>query len=199
MSNPRTLARRCATQALYQWQLSGSNLSEIEVQFLEELALARDLYRRFRAGRDLAERERESLEELLEKYCRSRAEEDAAPPEPASLDGLMARSCAPEIHEDYFKELLHAVPSQLDAIDAAIGEFSDRPVSELDPVERAILRIGTYELVFKPEVPYRVAVNEGINLAKQFGATQSHKFVNGLLDRIARKHRAAEIGHRLAR
>jgi N utilization substance protein B len=59
-------------------------------------------------------------------------------------------------------------------------------------VERAILRISTYEILDRLDVPYRVAVNEGINLAKEFGAMQSHKFVNGILDRVARKHRAVE-------
>jgi N utilization substance protein B len=65
-------------------------------------------------------------------------------------------------------------------------------------VERAILRISVYELMDRLEIPYRVVVNEGINLAKEFGATQSHKFVNGLLDKIARKYRAAESAARVA-
>jgi N utilization substance protein B len=198
MSNSRTLARRCATQALYQWQMSGSHLADIEAQFLESLALTRDLFRRFRAKQALSEAERDRLEELLEKYCRSRPDDEEAP-EPASLEDWAAQCRPPDIHEDYFKELLHEVPARLDAIDAALGEFSDRGVSELDPVERAILRIGGYELLFKPELPYRVAVNEAINLAKQFGASQSHRFVNGLLDKLARKHRAAEFGRRIDR
>ena len=62
-----------------------------------------------------------------------------------------------------------------------------------------MLRLSTYELMRHPEIPYRVVVNEGINLAKEFGATQSHKFVNGLLDKIARKHRATEASARPAR
>jgi N utilization substance protein B len=88
------------------------------------------------------------------------------------------------------------VPKQLDRIDGALAEFTDRPVAQLDPVERAILRIGTYELLFRPDVPYRVVVNEGINLAKDFGATQSHRYINGILDRVARRHRATEISDR---
>jgi N utilization substance protein B len=198
MSNPRTLARRCATQALYQWQLSGTNLSEIEAQFLEELAMARDLFRRFRAGQLTAMPEQEALEYLLEKYCRARSD-DGSSPEPASLEELAAQSCPPEIHEGYFKELLHVVPARLDEIDAAIAEFSERSMAELDPVERAVLRIGGYELLFKPDVPYRVAVNEAINLAKQFGASESHKYVNGLLDKLARKHRPHEASRRAGR
>ncbi len=199
MSNPRTMARRCATQALYQWQLSGTNLMEIEAQFLEELAMARDLFRRFRAGQLTAMAEQETLEELLEKYCRARPEEDDPLPESASLEELAARCCPPDIHEGYFKELLHSVPRRVDEIDAAIGEFSERAMAELDPVERAVLRIGGYELLFKPDVPYRVAVNEAINLAKQFGASESHKYVNGLLDKLARKHRPHEASRRAGR
>jgi N utilization substance protein B len=196
MSNPRTLARRCAAQALYQWQISGANLGEIEKQFLEELAAARILFRQFRAGGTLTSAEADLLEELLEKYCRQRNEEEESA-EPPALAELVGQCCPPDIHEGFFKELLHQVPARLDEIDAAIAEFADRPVPEIDPVERAILRISGYELLFKPDVPYRVAVNEGINLTKQFGAAHSHKYVNGILDKVARKHRAPEIGRRL--
>jgi N utilization substance protein B len=192
------MARRCAVQALYQWQLSGTNLSEIERQFLDELGTARTLLRQFRAGRALTDAEQSLLEELLENYCRLKNAEEA-PSESPTLHDLAEQCCPPEIHEGYFKELLHNVPGRLDAIDAAIGEFSDRPVAEIDPVERAILRISGYELLFKPDVPYRVVVNEGINLAKDFGATQSHKYINGILDKVARKHRAAETASRSKR
>lgn len=141
MNNPKTMARRSAVQAIYQWQLTGYNLSEIERQFVEEHGLGK---------------------------------------------GELA----------YFQSLLHQVPKKLDLIDAALGEFTSRPVGQIDPVERAILRISVYELMERLEIPYRVVVNEGINLAKEFGATQSHKFVNGLLDKIARKYRAAESAAR---
>jgi N utilization substance protein B len=197
MSNPRTLARRCAVQAIYQWQLSGSNLADIERQFLADLSEARILFHRYRGGQRLSEAEQDMLQELLERYCRTKPQEAADDQdESQDLPALVAECCPPEIHGDYFKELLHAVPRELDRIDAAIGEFSDRPVPEIDPVERAILRLGAYELLFRPDLPYRVAVNEAINLAKCFGATQSHKFVNGILDRVARRHRAAETGPR---
>jgi transcription antitermination protein NusB len=73
--------------------------------------------------------------------------------------------------------------------------FLDRPVNELDPVERAVLHIGTYELLYRPEVPWRVVVNESVELAKMFGAEQSHKFINGVLDKIARKVRVTEISN----
>ncbi len=144
MSSPKSMARRSAVQALYQWQLTGYELSEIERQFVEEHGLGKG--------------------ELL-----------------------------------YFQELLHNVPKALDVVDAALAEFTSRPVEQIDPVERAILRISTYELLQHPDIPYRVVVNEGINLAKEFGATQSHKFVNGLLDKIARKYRAVESAARANR
>ncbi|MGX2040142.1 transcription antitermination factor NusB [Methylocaldum sp. MU1018] len=192
MSNPRTLARRCAVQAIYQWQLSDANLSAIETQFLDELKTAKVLLRRYRNRYDLTDHEQGLLEELLEKYCRQRETEDQQSGRPP-LDVLIDHCCAPEVNTRYFKELLHAVPEHLHAIDSALSEFADRPVAEIDPVERAILRISGYELLFRLEVPYRVVLNEGIDLAKHFGAAESHKYINGILDRIARKHRTAEI------
>ena len=93
----------------------------------------------------------------------------------------------------YFNELLHEIPRKLDIIDPAIREFTDRSVNDIDQVERAVLRIGAYELLYRPELPYRVILNECINLAKTFGATHGHKFVNSILDRIAHKNRAVEI------
>lgn len=92
----------------------------------------------------------------------------------------------------YFSHLLHAVPAALDEVDAAISEFTSRPIEQIDPVERAILRLSTFELLHQPELPYRVIVNEGVNLAKEFGASESFKFVNGLLDRLAKKLRLHE-------
>ncbi len=138
MSQARTNARRSAVQALYQWQMAGQNLSEIERQFLEE--------------------------ERLKNAQKS-----------------------------YFTELFHGVPKNLAAIDQALSEFVDRPVDKIDPVERAILRIGVYELMFRLDMPYRVVLNEGINLAKDFGADGSHRYVNGILDKVAQKQRPLEI------
>ncbi|MBP1149146.1 MULTISPECIES: transcription antitermination factor NusB [unclassified Methylocaldum] len=192
MSNARTMARRCAVQAVYQWQLSDADLSAIEAQFLGELKEAKVLFRRYKSGYDLTDHEQNLLEESLEKYCRQRETEDQQPERPP-LDELIEHCCAPEINARYFKELLHGVPGHLHTIDSALGEFADRPVAEIDPVERAILRISAYELLFRLEIPYRVVLNEGIDLAKHFGATESHKYINGILDRLARKHRTAEI------
>lgn len=190
MSNPRSLARRCGVQAIYQWQLSGSNLLDIENQFIEELGAAQVLYRRYKAGQFLSSDEQSSLEELLERYCRMQPQGEHE--ENPELKDLVEVCCPPDIQLDYFKALLHGIPEKIDQLDATLAEFTDRPVAEIDPVERAILRLGTYELMFRPELPYRVAVNEAINLGKCFGSSQSHKYINGILDRVARKHRAPE-------
>lgn len=138
MSQARTNARKAAVQALYQWQMTGQNLSAIEMQFLEE--------------------------ERLKNAQKS-----------------------------YFNELFHGIPKSLDVIDQALMPFVDRPVEAIDPVERAILRIGVYELINRLDMPYRVVLNESINLAKCFGADGSHRYVNGILDKVAQQKRAVEI------
>ncbi len=93
---------------------------------------------------------------------------------------------------DYFQQLLRNIPVHLDELDAALAPSLDRPVSQLDPIEKAILRIGAFELVHRPEVPWRVVINEAVELAKSFGAEQSHKYVNGILDKMAHEIRATE-------
>jgi N utilization substance protein B len=93
---------------------------------------------------------------------------------------------------ELFQQLLHGVPAQLKALDACLQSALDRPIERVDPVERAILRAGTYELLYSPGVPYRVVINEAVDLAKLLGAEQGHRFVNGVLDRVARSARAAE-------
>ncbi len=134
---------KAAVQALYQWQMAGQNLAEIERQFVEEERLK-------------------------------------------------------DAQKSYFVELFYGVPKNLDAIDQALSEFVDRPVDTIDPVERAILRIGVYELLHRLDMPYRVVLNEGINLAKYFGADGSHKYINGILDKVAQQKRAVEIKARMA-
>jgi N utilization substance protein B len=99
----------------------------------------------------------------------------------------------------YFTELFHGVPKDLTQIDEALTEFVDRPVDKIDPVERAILRIGAYELMYRLETPYKVIINEGVNLAKDFGAEGSHKYINGILDKVSQKHRAVEIAAKKAK
>lgn len=136
----RSRARRRALQALYQWQMAGQDLADIDRQFAEEMDMK-------------------------------------------------------EVDLELFRELLYGVPKQCDALDARVQPYLDRPLNQLDPVERAILRLGAYELAERLDVPVRVVINEHVELAKLFGAEQSHKYVNGVLDKVARALplRSAEI------
>jgi len=97
-----------------------------------------------------------------------------------------------EVDADDFAALLRGVVDDAEALDRSLGEMIDRPVAQLDPIEHAVLLIGVFELGHRPETPFRVVINEGVELAKKFGATDGHKFVNAVLDRAARKLRAAE-------
>ena len=133
----RSLSRRLALQALYQWQLTGQTFSELRNQFATD-----------------------------EGYA--------------------------EVDPEYFQQLLQGVIESAGALDAALAECLDRPVERLDPVEHAVLLIGLQELREHPEVPYRVVLNEGVELAKKFGATEGHKFINAVLDRAARTLRGPE-------
>ena len=94
--------------------------------------------------------------------------------------------------EEYFLELLYRIPSQVDDLDGLfkphVKEFGDH----LDPVERNILRIATYEFRHHLEIPYKVVINEAVNLARSYGAEDSHKFINGVLDPLARELREIE-------
>ncbi|HUP90739.1 MAG TPA: transcription antitermination factor NusB [Solimonas sp.] len=94
----------------------------------------------------------------------------------------------------YFQELLQGVVEEAPQLTLLVVPHLDRPIVQLDPVEHAILLLGAYELQRKPEVPWKVVVNESVNLAKMFGAEDGFKFVNGVLDKLARQLRQAEIG-----
>jgi N utilization substance protein B len=95
---------------------------------------------------------------------------------------------------EYFHALLHEIPARVDEIEAVFApRMLERSVEELGPVELALLRIGSYELMERIDVPYKVVINESVNLAKKFGATDSHKFINGVLDQVARQLRSVEI------
>lgn len=98
-----------------------------------------------------------------------------------------------KIDKDLFKTLLYEVPKNLAKVDETYRPHLDREQDQLDPVSRAVLRISTYELLFCIEVPYKVAINEGVNLAKTFGPTDAYKFINGVLDRVAVQARAVEV------
>jgi N utilization substance protein B len=92
----------------------------------------------------------------------------------------------------YFRDLVSGVPTHLQQVDTALQSHLDRPVEQVDLVERAILRLGAYELAEHPEIPYRVVINEAVELAKTFGAEQGHRYVNGVLDKVARALRPLE-------
>ncbi len=134
-------ARRCAVQALYQWQLAGQDPNEILREFV-------------------AERE-------LEK-----------------------------VDLEYFSILTREIPRHLDTLQTDLRSALDREWLKLGPVERGVLLVGAYELRFCPEVPWRVVVNEAVELCKMFGADEAHKYINGVLDKTARVLRAAEMGAR---
>lgn len=138
MSKARHKARSRAVQAIYQWQLSGNNVREVEEYFLSEQNMKKT---------DM----------------------------------------------ELFTELLHGVPANLIELDEAIAPILDRPMDEVDPVEKAILRLGCYEMMKKLDVPYRVVINEAVELAKEFGAEDGHKYVNSILDRLAIRLRGDEV------
>lgn len=93
----------------------------------------------------------------------------------------------------YFRDLLRGTSREQPELDRLIEPFLDRPLQEVDPVEMAIVRLGAYELKFRLDVPYKVVINEGIEMAKRFGGTEGHRFVNSLLDKLSRRLRLAEI------
>jgi N utilization substance protein B len=131
-------ARSYAVQAMYQWQIAGAPISEIEQQFLTE-----------------------HIDKKLDM--------------------------------DFFKELIRGIPANKEEIDLAIKPFMNRSMSDIDPVELAVLRLATYELLKRPDIPYRVIINEALNLTKEFGSVEGYKFINGILDRIAKSSREVEV------
>jgi transcription antitermination protein NusB len=135
----RSIARKLAMQALYQWQLTQHSAAEIKQQFLE-------------------------------------SEESAG------------------VEREYFDEIVGGCIARHEELAATLQPFLDRPLDRLDPVETAILMIGMFELQQRLDVPYRVVINEAVDLCKRFGATDAHKYVNAVLDRAAREVRAAERG-----
>ena len=96
--------------------------------------------------------------------------------------------------EAYFRTLLYGVIKEEDLLGTHIARFIDRKLTELSPVERSILLIGTYELLNCPDVPMRVVINESVELAKSFGGIDGHKYINGVLDKLAQEMRAVEAG-----
>ena len=95
----------------------------------------------------------------------------------------------------HYDALLHGCIDQAAALDAAIGPLLDRPMAEISPVEHGVLWIGAYEFKNCPDVPWRVVMNECIELAKAFGGTDGHKYVNGVLNKLAPQLRPEEVSH----
>ena len=93
---------------------------------------------------------------------------------------------------EYFQELTQGAVTHIDALDALIAPVTDRPLNEISPIELSILRVAVYELTHCLQTPYRVVINEAIELAKKYGAEDSHKYINGVLDKIAPITREAE-------
>ena len=96
------------------------------------------------------------------------------------------------VDQEYFSELLLGVLQELSAIDTELEKHMSRNINSVDPVERAILRIAGYEFIKRPDVPYRVVLNEAVVLTKKFCAEKSHTFVNAVLDKVARDTRTHE-------
>jgi transcription antitermination protein NusB len=99
--------------------------------------------------------------------------------------------------EAYFKSLLDGVTGKTSELDSQIAVFIDRKITELSPVEHAILRISSFELMFDMSIPYRVAINEGVELAKLYGGADGHKYINGVLDKVAAQARPKEFSARV--
>ncbi|MFT4824616.1 MAG: N utilization substance protein B [Halioglobus sp.] len=94
---------------------------------------------------------------------------------------------------EYFHTLVHEIPACIDELEEILEPLLDRKMDDLDPIERTLLRMGTFELYKRIDVPYKVVINEAVSLAKKFGATDGHKYINGVLDKVARALRKVEI------
>jgi len=137
-SQARRFARERALQALYQWDMAGSESSTVKREFLERQDMTR-------------------------------------------------------VDVAYFERLFKGVSHAVEAVDSALADGLDRPLVEVDPIERAILRIAAYELVHVLDTPARVIINEGVEITKRFGADNGHRYVNGVLDRLASQLRPIEM------
>ena len=93
---------------------------------------------------------------------------------------------------EYFQALLRGVMEDVESLEALFSPLLDRALDDLDPIERNLLRMGTFELKERIDVPYKVVINEAVSLAKKFGATESHRYINGILDKVAAELRTVE-------
>ena len=114
-----------------------------------------------------------------------------------SAESIIAQFAHEQAHEIadlvYFEDLVRGVMDHVGELDEALQPFLDRPVNDVDPIERAALRIASYELRYRVDVPYRVVINEAIDTTKRFGSEHGHTFVNGVLDHAAAAWRTAEF------
>ncbi len=94
---------------------------------------------------------------------------------------------------EYFEALVRGIEAHREQLDTELRKFLDREIAQVDPVERGVLRIAAFELLHRPDVPYRVVINEAIETTKRFGADHGHTFINGVLDKAAASWRAAEV------
>lgn len=136
----RHRSRKLALQALYQWQMADTDLTELNDQYIIEM-------------------------------------------NPKKVD------------IEYFRTLVYGVAQEALELDQTLSGHLDREVDQIGPIELTILRIGTYELKKRLEVPYRVVMNEAIELCKTYGPEQSHKYINSILDKISKETRQLEIQH----
>jgi len=98
-----------------------------------------------------------------------------------------------QVDLEYFQDLLHQIPAQVGDLELAFTPYLDRPLKDLNPIELTLLRMGCYELTHRIDVPFKVAINEAVALAKKFGAAESHKYINAVMDQLAKKLRAVEV------
>lgn len=98
-----------------------------------------------------------------------------------------------KVDGDYFSRLLHGIPEHIQIIEEQVNPFLDRDINGLNPIELTVIRMGAYELLYCPEMPYKVVLNESISLTKEFGSQDGHRYVNGVLNNLARQVRKVEI------
>ncbi|RZA34255.1 MAG: transcription antitermination factor NusB [Lysobacteraceae bacterium] len=113
------------------------------------------------------------------------------------VDQVISQFAHEQAHEiadlEYFDDLVRGVIKHRASLDEALVGYLDRPVEEVDPIERAVLRLSAYELIHRVDVPYRVVLNEAIEIAKRFGSEHGHTYVNGVLDKAAAQWRPTEF------
>lgn len=114
--------------------------------------------------------------------------------EPTSIAKQFREETHGKVDWDYFTEVFCEIPKKQESLDALLHPLLDRKPESLDPVEKALLYLGAFELAHRIDVPYRVVINECVELAKTFGASESHKYINGVLDKLVPQLRAAEYG-----